>query len=127
MPHEPLADGTYPFEVKEKKIKKSSKGNTMAQIVLTVEGPSHSKWVYDFMMESNEDWAARKKEEFCVACNVEPSLDLIDLPGPGATGLCKVKYVDPQEKKDKPGEFWNEKNEVVEYIPHAGVEEEAPW
>ncbi len=115
--HEPIAPGIYDFEVNEKEIKKSSKGNPMAAITLAVEGPDYTKWIYDYMMESDKKWAVDKKRAFCACCGMPESTDLIDLPGPGSTGQVKIGIEKEQDKEDGSGDVWPAKNKVMKYIP----------
>jgi len=126
MPYELLEDGVYPFEVLEKEIRKSSKGNPMAAYKLDVQGPEASKHVYDYMMESDAAWAIKKKLAFCKSCSTTASTDLIDLPGVGATGKVKITTEAAQDKGDGSGEEWPEKNKVVDYIEAPKVEDD-PW
>ena len=123
MPEYPLLpDGTYHFEIRSIEHKTSSKGREMYQVSLDCDDEDgNSKWVWDYVMADDSDWAVQKRYAFCAACGMDPADEFKDMPTAGQEGYVKIKSEDKSLKAGTEDEYWPAKNVVDEYVESVPV------
>jgi len=119
-----LPNGEYPFTVMESDVKVSksekNKGREMCAVKLVVHGPQFDKHVYDYFADWFSEW---KLKHFCEVTNMAADYASGEIdPSGGAwierQGFVKIKRVPATGNYD-------EKNEVVDYLPQENQTVEA--